>query len=49
MEINEEIVNHLGTGEPSNFSSRNKTKKENHLLTLTVSREKSCLIRKKNR
>ena len=32
---------------PYNFSSRNKTNKQNNLLTLTVSCEKSCLTRRK--
>ena len=32
-----------------NFSSRNKTNKQGNLLTLTVSCEKSCLIRRKKK
>ena len=32
---------------PYNFGSRKLTNKQNNLLTLTVSYEKSCLIRRK--
>ena len=47
----------MGTGEkewscellPYNFSSRNKTNKQNNLLTLTVSGEKSYLTRRKKK
>ena len=49
------VLNLLGTGEkrrscgllPYNFGSKNKTNKQNNQLTLTVSCEKSCLIRTK--
>ena len=55
MEINEEHCKSFGNGRklisggllPNNFSARNKTNKQNNLLTLTVSCEKSCLIRRK--
>ena len=50
------IVNLLETGEknwssgllPYNFNSKSKTSKQKNVLTLTVSCDKSCLIKKKS-
>ena len=57
MEINEEHCKSFENGRKIilmkngllsyNFSSRNKTNKQNNLLTIAVSCEKSCLIRRK--
>ena len=55
MEINEEYFKSFRNARKVmklwiityNFSSRNKTNKQNNLLTLTVSYEKSSLIRRK--
>ena len=57
MEINEEHCKSFGNGRKVmklwiityNFSSRNKTNKQNNLLTLIVSCEKGCLIRRKKK
>ena len=57
MEINKEHCKSFGNGRKViklsiinlQFSSRNETNKQNNLLTLTVSSEKSCLIRRKKK